>query len=69
MELARETFGKEIVANVIMLGCLSGLTGAVSRESLRKAISQNVPAKSVEVNLRAFDEGFKRGAEAKPNLN
>jgi 2-oxoglutarate ferredoxin oxidoreductase subunit gamma len=68
MELARETFGREVVANVIMLGCLGGLTGVVSRESLRKAISENVPAKSVEMNLGAFDEGFKRGTEAKSSL-
>ncbi len=66
-EVARQTYGREVVANVIMLGCLGGLTGVVSRESLRKAIAENVPAKSVEMNLNAFEEGFKRGSAGREN--
>jgi 2-oxoglutarate ferredoxin oxidoreductase subunit gamma len=62
-EIARETLGREVVANAFMLGCLSRITGAASRESLRQAISESVPSKSVEVNLEAFEEGFKRGAD------
>ena len=62
-EIARDTFGREVVANALMLGCLSRLTGAASRESLRQAISESVPSKSVDVNLEAFEEGFKRGAD------
>ncbi len=63
--IAKEQFGREVVANVIMLGFLAGLTGAVSRDSLRTAVAQNVPQKTVDLNLDAFEEGFKRGAEAK----
>ena len=62
-EIARKTFGREVVANAIMLGCLAGLTGVVSRDSLREAISQSVPANTRDMNLAAFEEGFKRGAE------
>ena len=61
-ELARKTFGREVVANVMMLGCLAGLTGVVSRDSLRRAISESVPPNSVEMNLQAFEDGFKRGS-------
>ncbi len=67
-ELARQTFGREVVANVIMLGCLAGLTLIVSRESMRRAVSQNVPSKSVEMNLQALDQGFERGAAARPGV-
>ncbi len=65
MEIAHETFGRDVVANVIMLGGLVGLTGAVSRESLRQAISESVPLRTVDMNLEAFEEGYKRGKEQK----
>ncbi|MBU0718178.1 MAG: 2-oxoacid:acceptor oxidoreductase family protein, partial [Planctomycetes bacterium] len=59
--IAHDMLGSDVVANVIMLGCLAALTGVVSTDSLRQAISESVPGKTVELNLRAFDEGFKRG--------
>lgn len=62
-DIAHRTFGRDVVANVIMLGWLAGLTGVVSPDSLRKAISQTVPPKTVDINLQAFEEGFGRGAE------
>ncbi len=65
-EIARERFGREVVANVIMLGCLAGLTGVVSRDSLRAAISESVPQKTVDLNLEAFEEGYKRGTNHAP---
>jgi len=61
-DVARKTFGRDVVANVIMLGCLASLTGAVSRESLRQAIADSVPPKTADMNLEAFEEGFKRGS-------
>ncbi|MBN2563401.1 MAG: 2-oxoacid:acceptor oxidoreductase family protein [Phycisphaerae bacterium] len=63
--IAHQTFGRDVVANVIMLGCLAALTGVVSHDSLRKAISQSVPAKTVDMNLEAFEEGFGSGAGGK----
>jgi 2-oxoglutarate ferredoxin oxidoreductase subunit gamma len=63
-DIAHKTFGRDVVANVIMLGCLAGLTRAASRDSLRQAISESVPPKTVEMNLRAFEEGYRRGADA-----
>lgn len=64
-DIARKTFSRDVVANAIMLGCLVGLTGAVSRDSLRKAISASVPPKTVDMNLKAFEEGFKRGTQGR----
>ena len=60
--IAEKTFGRDVVANVIMLGSLVGLTGVASRDSLRQAISESVPPKTVEMNLAAFEEGFQRAA-------
>jgi 2-oxoglutarate ferredoxin oxidoreductase subunit gamma len=62
-EIAQTRFETEVVANALMLGCLARLTGAVSRDALRRAIAESVPPKSVEVNLAAFAEGFRRGGE------
>jgi 2-oxoglutarate ferredoxin oxidoreductase subunit gamma len=63
-DIAHRTFGRDVVANAIMMGCLAGLTGIASRDSLRQAISESVPPKTVDVNLEAFEEGFRRGREA-----
>lgn len=60
-EIARGTFGRDVVANVVMLGFLAGLTGAVTRDALRRAISESVPPKTVEMNLEAFEAGFQKG--------
>ncbi|MGB2986114.1 MAG: 2-oxoacid:acceptor oxidoreductase family protein [Phycisphaerae bacterium] len=62
-DIAHTTFGRDVVANVIMLGCLAGFTGVVSRDSLRKAISESVPPKTTDTNLEAFEEGFRRGVD------
>jgi 2-oxoglutarate ferredoxin oxidoreductase subunit gamma len=62
-DIAHRTFGRDVVANVVMLGFLAGLTGVVSAEPLRRAISENVPSKTVKMNLEAFEQGFKRGVE------
>jgi len=62
-EIAREAFGRDVAANMIMLGCVVGLTGIASRDSLRRAISEDVPVKTVEMNIEAFEEGLRRAAE------
>lgn len=63
-DIAHKTFGRDVVANVIMLGCLAGLTGVASRDALRQAIVESVPPKTVDMNLEAFEDGFGRGSGA-----
>jgi len=62
-DMAHKTFGRDVVANVIMLGFITGLTKAVTRESMRQAIAENVPPKTKELNLDAFDAGYEAGAK------
>ncbi len=57
--LAREVTGREIVANVVGLGVLVGLTNVVSREALEQAIRARVPKGTDEINLKALAAGFK----------
>ena len=56
--LAVEKLGRRIVANVVMLGILVGLTGVVSRKAIEQAVKESAPRGTEELNLRALREGF-----------
>lgn len=64
VELAREKVGKTLVANIVALGIIAGISKVVSIESLRKAIEARVPKGTEELNLKAFQVGL----EASQNL-
>ena len=56
--IAAEKLGKGIVANIVMLGALTGLTDIVSRESMEKAALESAPRGTEETNLKALKEGY-----------
>jgi 2-oxoglutarate ferredoxin oxidoreductase subunit gamma len=56
--LAKEETGRVQTANVLTLGAVVGITGIVSVESLRKAVSEAVPAGTQELNGRALATGL-----------
>jgi 2-oxoglutarate ferredoxin oxidoreductase subunit gamma len=62
---ARETLGRDIVANIIMLGALVAATGIVSRESIEKAILDSVPKGTESLNVKAMKRGFELAEEEK----
>lgn len=50
--------GNPLTENVVMLGALSTIEAfPVPEDALRRSISENVPKKAVDVNLKAFDLG------------
>ena len=53
-----EELGRRIVANVVMLGFFTAVTGLVKREAMEKAIEDSVRPKTFELNLKAFEAGF-----------
>ncbi len=61
---AREKLGKEIVANIVALGVINGLTKAVSNESLKKAVLSRAPKGTEEINTRALELGLDLAREA-----
>ena len=63
LERSAEAAGSRQAANLVALGALAALTGAVSAEALERAALAHVPERTREVNLRALREG-KRLAEA-----
>jgi len=50
--------GNKVVANIIMLGFLVGLTEVVSKDTIEKAVLEVVPTKYKTINLRALEVGF-----------
>ena len=58
-----EELGARIVTNVVVLGFLVGMTSVVSREACEKAIASTVKAKTIDLNLNAFNAGFEKGVE------
>jgi 2-oxoglutarate ferredoxin oxidoreductase subunit gamma len=54
-----DTIGNRLARNVVILGCLIGLSGVVSRDSMVKAIRANMKPKIVDLNIRALDAGIR----------
>lgn len=54
-----EGMGRPIVQNMVMLGFVTAATRVTSREIMREAVKGSVPSGTEEVNLEAFDAGWK----------
>jgi len=57
-ELARDRIGKVMTANIVALGALAALTGAVSLRSLETAVLARVPPGTEELNRKALAAGI-----------
>lgn len=56
-----EELGRKMMANIVMLGFFTAVTGAISVESARKTVSGSVPKGTEQVNITAFNKGFDLG--------
>ncbi len=56
-----EDLGRKVVANSVMLGFITAVSGIVSSTAMEKSLSRNVPRGTEELNLRAFSEGWSAG--------
>jgi 2-oxoglutarate ferredoxin oxidoreductase subunit gamma len=56
-----EEMGRKMIANIVMLGCLAALDHTVSPDALRRAVRESVPKGTDDLNLRAFERGYKHG--------
>ena len=57
--IAREELGKTMVANIVALGALAQLTGAVSLTSLEAALLARVPNGTEDLNKNALASGVR----------
>jgi 2-oxoglutarate ferredoxin oxidoreductase subunit gamma len=55
---ARNTLGKVIVANIVMLGAVVAATGIVSDAAIEKAVLDSVPKGTEKLNLAALKRGM-----------
>ena len=55
---ARNTLGRVIVANIVMLGALVAATGIVSESAIEKAVLDSVPKGTEKLNLAALKRGM-----------
>jgi 2-oxoglutarate ferredoxin oxidoreductase subunit gamma len=53
-----ESMRRPIIGNMVMLGFVTAATGITSREVMREAVKESVPAGTEEINLQGFDAGW-----------
>ena len=58
-----EEMGRVTVANVVMLGFFTAVTGTVSIDAMRKSILASVPKGTEELNMKAMERGYAYGLE------
>lgn len=56
--LAKENLGRDLFANIVSLGVINKLAGAVSRESLEQAVLDRVPKGTEDANRKALALGY-----------
>ncbi|MEI8330784.1 MAG: 2-oxoacid:acceptor oxidoreductase family protein [Methanomicrobiales archaeon] len=61
---ARQTLGKDIVANIVMLGALVASTHVVCEGAIEKAILDSVPKGTEALNIKALKLGIELGKGA-----
>jgi 2-oxoglutarate ferredoxin oxidoreductase subunit gamma len=56
-----DELGRRIVANMVMLGFFTAVTGMVGREAVEEAIRTTVRPRTIDLNLKAFATGYAAG--------
>jgi 2-oxoglutarate ferredoxin oxidoreductase subunit gamma len=56
-----EDLKRRMVANIVMVGFFASVTDLVAADALRTAVQESVPPGTEQLNLTAFDHGFKYG--------
>ena len=63
-KLAVEKVGKSLFANIVALGALVRITGAVKFDTIKESVSRRVPPHTVEQNMKALSVGWDAAGEA-----
>lgn len=56
-----EGLGKKMVLNVVMVGFWTAVAGLLDEDAVRRAIRSTVPKGTEELNIAAFEEGYRHG--------
>ena len=68
LETASKKLGRAVVANMVALGVLGGVSGVASPKALREAVRNRVPKGTEDLNLAALEAGLSLAEEAKTQL-
>jgi 2-oxoglutarate ferredoxin oxidoreductase subunit gamma len=60
-----EEMGRRIVANIVMLGAFSAVTGLISKDAMLESVRTSVPAKTIDLNVKAFEAGYEYARQQK----
>jgi len=58
-DIAFKKFGRKIMANMIVLGYLTAHVGIISKKAVKQAIRVHVPPETAELNIKAFEVGYR----------
>ncbi|MGC9196153.1 MAG: 2-oxoacid:acceptor oxidoreductase family protein [Syntrophobacteraceae bacterium] len=56
-----EELGRKMMANIVMLGFVTSVTGAVSLQGMLSAVADSVPKGTEKTNIAAFNKGYDLG--------
>ena len=56
-----ENLGNKMMANIIMIGFFTAITGAISKKAAQQTVLRSVPKGTEEKNTAAFNKGFDYG--------
>jgi len=56
-----EELGRKIVANIVMLGAFTAITGMLDKNAMKESTKTNVPRGTEELNIKAFEKGYDFG--------
>ncbi|HUX99307.1 MAG TPA: 2-oxoacid:acceptor oxidoreductase family protein [Candidatus Deferrimicrobium sp.] len=68
-QIAKEEFKVPVIANILLLGAFTELTGLISKKAAIETIKKFVPEKTYELNMRAFDRGIELAKEQKEKVS
>jgi 2-oxoglutarate ferredoxin oxidoreductase subunit gamma len=60
-----DSLGKKIVANIVMLGYLTGVLDVVPKKKMADTIKGNIPKGTEKINMKAFEKGYDLGRKAR----
>jgi len=63
-----EKLGNKIVTNIVMVGASTAIFDFLKQDAVKEAVIDSVPKKFIELNKKAFEEGFEAGKNARDEL-
>jgi 2-oxoglutarate ferredoxin oxidoreductase subunit gamma len=60
-----DSLGRKIVANIVMLGYLIGITDIIPKKKMADTIKENIPKGTEKLNMKAFEKGYSLGKKAR----